>query len=55
MEMPLIDDNDDIPIHSHKELARFEFLRVREFVHTHVYDVSLLEHVGLDIEVPAII
>jgi hypothetical protein len=55
MEMPPIDDNDDISIRSHKELARFEFLRVCEFAHTHVYDVSLLEHVGLDIELPAII
>jgi hypothetical protein len=28
---------------------------VREFAHTHVYDVSLLEHVGLDIELPTVI
>jgi hypothetical protein len=43
MEMTPIDDDDDISIHSHEELARFESLRVREFGHAHVYDVSLLE------------
>jgi hypothetical protein len=51
--MPPIDD--DIPIHSDKELARFESLRMQEFAFTRVYDVSLLEHVGLDIELPTVI
>jgi hypothetical protein len=55
VEMPPIDDDDDISIYNHDELARFESLRVREFAHTHVYDVSLLEHVGLDIEIPNVI
>jgi hypothetical protein len=54
VETPPIDD-DDISIHSHGELERFESLGVREFAHTHVYDVSLLEHVGLDIELPTVI
>jgi hypothetical protein len=54
MEMPLIDD-DDISICSNEELARFESLHVREFAHTRVYDVSLLERVGLDIELPTVI
>jgi hypothetical protein len=54
VEMPPIDD-DDISIRNHEELARFESLRVREFAHTHVYDVSLLELVGLDIELPTVI
>jgi hypothetical protein len=54
MEMPPIDD-DDISIHNHEELARFKSLRMREFAHTHVYDVSLLEHVGLDIKLPTVI
>jgi hypothetical protein len=41
VEMPLIDDDDNnISIRNHKELARFESLRVLEFAHTHVYDVS---------------
>jgi hypothetical protein len=53
METPPIDDDDgDISICSHEELARFESLHVQEFAHTRVYDVSLLEHVGLDIELP---
>jgi hypothetical protein len=55
VEMPPIDDDDDISIYNHDELARFESLRVWEFAHTHVYDVSLLEHVGLDIEIPNVI
>jgi hypothetical protein len=54
VEMPPIDD-DDISIRNHEELARFESLRVQEFAHTHVYDVSLLELVGLDIELPTVI
>jgi hypothetical protein len=54
MEMPQIDD-DDISICSHEELARFESLLVREFAHTPVYDVRLLEHVGSDIELPTFI
>jgi hypothetical protein len=39
VEMPPIDD-DNMSIHSRKELARFESLRMREFSHTRVYDVS---------------
>jgi hypothetical protein len=49
VEMPLIDDDTHISIRKHEELARFESLHVREFAHTCVYDVSLLERVGLDI------
>jgi hypothetical protein len=55
MEMPLKEDNDDISICSHEELARFESLHVQEFAHTHVYDVSLLERVGLGIKLPTVI
>jgi hypothetical protein len=55
VEMPPIDDNNDISIRSHEELATFESLRVREFAHPCVYDVSFLECVGFDIEVPTII
>jgi hypothetical protein len=54
VEMPLIND-DNISIRNHKELARLEYLRVWEFAHACVYDVSLLEGVGLDIELPTII
>jgi hypothetical protein len=55
VEMCPIDDDDDISICSDEELARFESLQVREFDQTRVYDVSLLECVGLDIEHPTII
>jgi hypothetical protein len=50
IEMPPIDD-DDISIRIYEELARFESLCVQE-THTHVYDVSLLKCVDLDIELP---
>jgi hypothetical protein len=36
-------DDDDISIYMLEELERLESLRVREFVHTHVYDVNLLK------------
>jgi hypothetical protein len=55
VEMPLIDDDNDISIRSHKELTRFESLRMQEFAHTRVYDVILLERVGLHIELPTVI
>jgi hypothetical protein len=55
LEMPMIDGDNDISIHSHEELGRFESLHMGEFAHTHVYDVSLLKCVGLDIELPTII
>jgi hypothetical protein len=54
MDMPPIDDR-DISIRSKEELARFESLPVREFAHTHVYNVILLKRVGLDIELPTVI
>jgi hypothetical protein len=55
VEMPLIDDDDDISICSHVELARFESLCVQDFAPTHVYDVSLLEHESLDSKLPSVI
>jgi hypothetical protein len=36
-------DDDDISIYTLEELERLKSLRVREFVHTHVYDVNLLK------------
>jgi hypothetical protein len=55
VEMPLIDDDDDISVRNHEELARFESHFMREFAHTRVYNVSLLERVGLDIKLPTVI
>jgi hypothetical protein len=45
-------DNDDISICSTEEMEKYESLRQREFGHTHVYDVNLLERVGMDEELP---
>jgi hypothetical protein len=38
-----------------EEMEKYESLRYREFAHTHVYDVNLLERVGLDAELPTIL
>jgi hypothetical protein len=45
-------DDDDISIYTPEELERLESLRVREFVHTHVYDVNLLKKGEMDIYLP---
>jgi hypothetical protein len=47
-------DGDDISIHSTEEMEMYESLRQWEFGHTHVYDVNLLEKVGMDEELPLI-
>jgi hypothetical protein len=38
-----------------KEMEKYEFLRRREFAHTRIYDMNLLERVGLDEELPTIL
>jgi hypothetical protein len=48
-------DGDDISIRTTEEMEKYESLRHREFPHTHVYNVNLLERVGLDEELPAIL
>jgi hypothetical protein len=47
-------DGDDISIHSTEEMEKYESLHQQEFGHTHVYDVNLLERVGMDEELPLI-
>jgi hypothetical protein len=49
-----VDDN-YISICTTKKMEKYESLRHREFAHTHVYDVNLLERVGLDKELPTIL
>jgi hypothetical protein len=39
-------DGDDISIRTTEEMNKYESLRHREFAHTRVYDVNLLERVG---------
>jgi hypothetical protein len=48
-------DGNDISIRTTKEMERYESLRRQEFAHTHVYDVNLLEKVGLDEELSIIL
>jgi hypothetical protein len=54
-DIPAAMDDDDISIHTIKEMEKYESLRCREFAHTHIYDVNLLERVGLDEELPIIL
>jgi hypothetical protein len=54
-DVPMATDGDDISIHSTEEMEKYESLRQREFGHTHVYDVNLLERVGVDEELPLIL
>jgi hypothetical protein len=48
-------DGDDISIHTTEEMEKYESLHHREFAHTRIYDVNLLERVGLDVELPIIL
>jgi hypothetical protein len=48
-------DGDDISILTTEEMNKYESLRHQKFAHTHVYDVNLLERVGLDEELPSIL
>jgi hypothetical protein len=48
-------DSDDIFIRSIEEMEMYESLHKRVFGHTHVYDVNLLDRVGMDEELPLIL
>jgi hypothetical protein len=48
-------DNYGISIHSIEEMEKYESLHQWEFDHTCVYDVNLLERVGMDEELPLIL
>jgi hypothetical protein len=54
-DVPVATDGDDISICTAEEMEKYESLCHREFAHTHVYDVNLLERVGLDEELPTIL
>jgi hypothetical protein len=54
-DAPVATDGNDISIRTTKEVNRYESLHCREFAHTRVYDVNLLERVGLDKELPTIL
>jgi hypothetical protein len=54
-DVPEATNGNDISIHTTEEMEKYESLRHREFAHTHVYNVNLLERVGLDEELPTIL
>jgi hypothetical protein len=54
-DVPAATNGDDISIRTTKEMGKYESLCRQEFAHTHVYDVGLLERVGLDEELPTIL
>jgi hypothetical protein len=54
-DIPEAMDGHDISIHTTEEMEKYESLRHRECAHTRVYDVYLLERVGLDKELPTIL
>jgi hypothetical protein len=54
-DVPEATDNDDISIYTTEEMNKYESLYHREFAHPPVYDVNLLERVGLDEELPTIL
>jgi hypothetical protein len=47
-------DSDDISIYTPEELESLESLRVREFVHTHVYDVNLHKKGEMGVDLPTL-
>jgi hypothetical protein len=54
-DIPEAMDGDDISIHTTEEMEKYESLHRQEFAHTRIYDVDLLERVGLDEELPTIL
>jgi hypothetical protein len=54
-DVPDATNSDDIPIYTTVEMEKYESLRRQEFAHTCIYDVNLLERVGLDEELPTIL
>jgi hypothetical protein len=53
-DVPESTNGDDISIHTTEEMEKYESLLHREFAYTRVYDVSLLERVSLEEELPTI-
>jgi hypothetical protein len=47
-DIPESMNSDDISISTTEEMEKYESHHHREFTHTHIYDVNLLERVGLD-------
>jgi hypothetical protein len=54
-DVPEATNSDDISISTKEEMEKYEPLHCRGFAHTRVYNVNLLERVGLDEELPTIL
>jgi hypothetical protein len=54
-DIPKATDGVDISICTTEEMEKHESLHRREFAHTCIYDVNLLDRVGLDEELPTIL
>jgi hypothetical protein len=54
-DVPAAMDGNAISIHTTEEMEKYESLYRWEFAHTRIYDVNLLERVGLDEELPIIL
>jgi hypothetical protein len=54
-DVPETTDGGDISIRTTEEMEKYNSLCHREFAHTCVYDVNLLERVGLDEDLPTIL
>jgi hypothetical protein len=54
-DVPAPTDGNDISICTTREMEKYESLHHREFAHTRIYDVNLLDRVGLDKELPIIL
>jgi hypothetical protein len=54
-DVPAATDSNDISICTTEEMEKYASLCSREFAHTSVYNMNLLERVGLDEELPTIL
>jgi hypothetical protein len=54
-DVPKATNSDDNSIRTTEEMEKYKSLHRREFAHTHIYNVNLLERVGLDEELPTIL
>jgi hypothetical protein len=54
-DIPEATNSNDISIRTTEEMEKYESLNRREFAHTRIYDVNLIERVGLHEELPTIL
>jgi hypothetical protein len=54
-DIPEATNSDDISIRTTEEMEKYESLNRREFAHTCIYNVNLIERVGLHEELPTIL